>query len=225
MKKKSLWIYIFGITIIIIGLIKLDTLISMVSILWNACRVLVFGAMMAFVINLIMAKIEKRLDFMKKGKRATSLLLSLILIFLFVYFLITLVVPSLTEAIGVIVQVLPKYFENAQKFLVSLFENNPQLADSIGNLDIDWKNLIQSAMNVLSTGVTNVVGTTFNVVTAIVNSVFNFVLMFIFAIYVLLEKERFIQLYHRLTNLYLSETVKRRMDLSLIHISEPTRPY
>ena len=144
MKKKSLWIYIFGITIIIIGLIKLDTLISMVSILWNACRVLVFGAMMAFVINLVMAKIEKRLGFMKKGKRATSLLLSLILIFLFVYFLITLVVPSLSEAIGVIVAVLPKYFENTQKFLVNLFENNPQLAESINNLDINWKNLIQS---------------------------------------------------------------------------------
>lgn len=70
---------------------------------------------MAFVINLVMAKIEKRLGFMKKGKRATSLLLSLILIFLFVYFLITLVVPSLSEAIGVIVAVLPKYFENTQE--------------------------------------------------------------------------------------------------------------
>ena len=220
MKKKSLWIYIFGITIIIIGLIKLDTLISMVSILWNACRVLVFGAMMAFVINLVMAKIEKRLGFMKKGKRATSLLLSLILIFLFVYFLITLVVPSLSEAIGVIVAVLPKYFENTQKFLVNLFENNPQLAESINNLDINWKNLIQSGINVLSTGVTNVLGTTFNVVTVIVNSVFNFVLMFIFAIYVLLEKERFIQLYHRLTNLYLSETVKRRMDRCLNIINQ-----
>lgn len=220
MKKRNLWIYIFGITIIIIGLIKLDTLISMVSILWNACRVLVFGAMMAFVINLVMAKIEKRLNFMKKGKRATSLLLSLILIFLFVYFLITLVVPSLSEAIGVIVQVLPKYFENAQKFLVDLFENNPQLANSINNLDIDWKNLIQSGINVLSTGVTNVVGTTFNVVTVIVNSVFNFVLMFIFAIYVLLEKERFVQLYHRLTKLYLSETVKRRMDRCLNIINQ-----
>ena len=220
MNKKSLWIYIFGITLIIIGLIKLDTLISMVAILWNACRVLVFGAMMAFVINLVMVKIEKRLDFMKKGKRATSLLLSLILIFLFVYFLITLVVPSLSEAIGVIVAVLPKYFENTQKFLVNLFENNPQLADSINNLDIDWKNLIQSAINVLSTGVTNIVGTTFNVVTVIVNSVFNFVLMFIFAIYVLLEKERFVQLYHRLTNLYLSEIVKRRMDKCLNIINQ-----
>ena len=220
MKKKSLWIYIFGITIIIIGLIKLDTLISMVSILWNACRVLVFGAMMAFVINLVMVKIEKRLGFMKKGKRTTSLLLSLILIFLFVYFLITLVVPSLSEAIGVIVQALPKYFENTQKFLVNLFENNPQLADSINNLDINWKNLIQSGINVLSTGVTNVVGTTFNVVTVIVNSVFNFVLMFIFAIYVLLEKERFIQLYHRLTKLYLSETIKRRMDKCLRIINQ-----
>ena len=220
MKKRNLWIYIFGITIIIIGLIKLDTLISMVSILWNACRVLVFGAMMAFVINLVMAKIEKRLGFMKKGKRATSLLLSLILIFLFVYFLITLVVPSLSEAIGVIVAVLPKYFENTQKFLVNLFENNPQLAESINNLDINWKNLIQSGINVISTGVTNVLGTTFNVVTVIVNSVFNFVLMFIFAIYVLLEKERFIQLYHRLTNLYLSETVKRRMDRCLNIINQ-----
>ena len=220
MKKRNLWIYIFGITIIIIGLIKLDTLISMVSILWNACRVLVFGAMMAFVINLVMAKIEKRLNFMKKGKRATSLLLSLILIFLFVYFLITLVVPSLSEAIGVIVQALPKYFENTQKFLVNLFENNPQLADSINNLDINWKNLIQSGINVLSTGVTNVVGTTFNIVTVIVNSVFNFVLMFIFAIYVLLEKERFIQLYHRLTKLYLSETIKRRMDKCLRIINQ-----
>lgn len=220
MKKKSLWIYIFGITIIIIGLIKLDTLISMVSILWNACRVLVFGAMMAFVINLVMAKIEKRLGFMKKGKRATSLLLSLILIFLFVYFLITLVVPSLSEAIGVIVAVLPKYFENTQKFLVNLFENNPQLAESINNLDINWKNLIQSGINVISTGVTNVLGTTFNVVTVIMNSVFNFVLMFIFAIYVLLEKERFIQLYHRLTNLYLSEIVKRRMDKCLNIINQ-----
>lgn len=220
MNKRNLWIYIFGITIIIIGLIKLDTLISMVSILWNACRVLVFGAMMAFVINLVMAKIEKRLDFMKKGKRATSLLLSLILIFLFVYFLITLVVPSLSEAIGVIVAVLPKYFENTQKFLVNLFENNPQLAESINNLDINWKNLIQSGINVLSTGVTNVVGTTFNVVTVIVNSVFNFVLMFIFAIYVLLEKERFVQLYHRLTNLYLSEIVKRRIDKCLQIINQ-----
>ena len=220
MNKRNLWIYIFGITIIIIGLIKLDTLISMVSILWNACRVLVFGAMMAFVINLVMAKIEKRLGFMKKGKRATSLLLSLILIFLFVYFLITLVVPSLSEAIGVIVAVLPKYFENTQKFLVNLFENNPQLAESINNLDINWKNLIQSGINVLSTGVTNVVGTTFNVVTVIVNSVFNFVLMFIFAIYVLLEKERFVQLYHRLTNLYLSKIVKRRIDKCLQIINQ-----
>lgn len=220
MKKRNLWIYIFGITIIIIGLIKLDTLISMVSILWNACRVLVFGAMMAFVINLVMSKIEKRLNFMKKGKRATSLLLSLILIFLFVYFLITLVVPSLSEAIGVIVAVLPKYFENTQKFMVNLFENNPQLAESINNLDINWKNLIQSGINVLSTGVTNVVGTTFNVVTVIVNSVFNFVLMFIFAIYVLLEKERFIQLYHRLTKLYLSEIAKRRIDKCLNIINQ-----
>lgn len=220
MKKKSLWIYILGITLIIIGLIKLDTLISMIHVLWNACKVLVFGAMLAFVINLVMSRIEKHLNFIKKGKRAVSLLLSLILIFLFVYFLITLVVPSFSEAVGVIVAVLPKYFNNAQKFLGDIFENNPQLSDYINNLDINWKSLIQSGMSVISTGVTNVVGTTFNVVTMIVNSIFNFVLMLIFAIYVLLEKERFVALYHRLTNLYLQEVTKARIDKCLRIINQ-----
>lgn len=220
MKRKSLWIYILGITLIIIGLIKLDTLISMISIFWNACKVLVFGAMLAFVINLVMSRIEKHLGFITKGKRAISLLLSLILIALFVYFLITLVVPSFSEAIGVILTVLPKYFDNAQKFLVEIFENNPQLSNYISNLDIDWKNLIQSVMSVISTGVTNVVGTTFNVVTMIVNSIFNFVLMLIFAIYVLLEKERFVSLYHRLTNLYLQEVTKNRLDKCLRIINQ-----
>ena len=220
MKKKSLWIYILGITLIIIGLIKLDTLITMIHVLWNACKVLVFGAMLAFVINLVMSRIEKHLNFIKKGKRAVSLLLSLILIALFVYFLITLVVPSFSEAIGVIIAALPKYFDNVQKFLVDIFENNPQLSDYISNLDINWKNLVQSGINVISTGVTNVVGTTFNVVTMIVNSIFNFVLMLIFAIYVLLEKERFISLYHRLTHLYLQETTKNRLDKCLRIINQ-----
>lgn len=215
MKNKNLWIYIIGIALIVIGIIKLDTLIAAFSIFLNACKVLIFGAMLAFVINLVMSKIEKNLSFIKKGKRPISLILSLVLIFLFVYFLIVLVVPSFTEAVGVIVSVLPRYFDDAQKFLGELFEKNPELSKYIGNLDIDWKSLIQSGISFISTGVTNVVGTTFNVVTMVVNSVFNFVLMLIFAIYVLLEKERFIRLYHRLTNLYLSDITKSRLDKCL----------
>lgn len=221
MKNKNLWIYILTITLIIIGIIKLDTLIAMISVLWNACRVLVLGAMLAFVINLVMSRIEKHLTFLNKGKRPISLILSLILIALFVYFLIILVLPSFSEAIGVIVSVLPKYFDNAQKFLADIFDKNPQLAHYINNLEINWKSLIQSAISFISTGVTNVVGTTFNVVTILVNSVFNFVLMLIFAIYVLLEKERFIHLYHRLTNLYLSPITKKRIDMCL-HIINQT---
>ena len=43
MNKKSLWIYIFGITLIIIGLIKLDTLISMVAILQSVHNLIFFA--------------------------------------------------------------------------------------------------------------------------------------------------------------------------------------
>lgn len=212
MKLKGLWSYILGITLIIIGLMKFDTLVDIFWIVWHACSTLIFGAMIAFVINLVMSRIEKHLTFLKKSRRGVSLILSLIIIFFILYLLIVLVAPSLSQAIGVLVSVLPKYFVNAQNFLEDLFKNNPQIANAIGSLDVNWKQLVQTAIGIVTSGVTNMVGTTFNVVTTIVNSVFNVFLMLIFAIYVLLEKERFARLYHRLTRIYLSSSNKRRLD-------------
>lgn len=215
MKKKNIWIYIAVITFILIGLIKLDVLIQTISLLWQASKVLVFGAMLAFVINLVMVRIEKHLGFMKKGKRAISLLLSLILICLFIYFLITLVFPSLIEASKVLINVCPKYFDNIQKYLADLFESNPQISEYISSLDINWKKILQSSIGIVSSGIGNVLGTTINVVSVVVSGVFNFVLIVIFAIYILLDKERFVRLYHRLTNLYLSCDMKERVDVCL----------
>lgn len=215
MKNKNIWKYIAGITIIVIGVLKLDVLLNMISMVWNASKVLVFGGMLAFVINLVMVRIENKLDFVQQGRRTISLITSLIFISLFIYFLITLVFPSLMEAGKVLIRVCPEYFDSIQKYLADLFENNPQIYRFIVSLDIDWKNILQNSFSVITAGVTNVVGTTVSVVSVVVSSVFNFILMVIFAIYVLLEKERFERLYHRLTDLYLPENLKSDLDVAL----------
>lgn len=220
---KRIWSYIFGIAILVVLIINLSSVTSFIGKIWTSCSILVFGAMLAFVINLIMRQIEKwvgNVKILKKKKRPISLLLSLIVIVFIFYFIVTLVVPTLIEAAQVIVGVLPEMYASIQKFLLSLFENNPQIARMIMNLEINWKELINQAWNFLSSGIGSLLGTTFNVVTTVVNSVFNVFLMIIVAIYLLLEKERFFRLYHRLTGLYLNKKHKAILDDALKTINQ-----
>ena len=214
----KIWLYILGIAALVIVIMKLDLIVDFLWMLWNACSILVFGAMLAYIINLILKRVEKgieKIPVIRKQKRGISLLISLAIIILIFYAMITLVVPSLIEAGTVLAKVLPGYFQQIQNFLVDLFEKYPEVVKTIQHVEIDWKNLLDQAWAIFTSGLSSIVGTTINLVTVVINSVVNIFLMIIVAIYFLLEKERFVRLYHRLTNLYLKPKVKQLIDHTL----------
>lgn len=223
---KKIWSYIIGIALIIVCIINLDKVGGVLSVIWNAIKVLVFGGMIAYVLNLIMTRIEKLIEKTKskplvKMKRGLSLLSSLLIVGMIVYLLLAIVIPSLGEASQVLIRVLPQYFEEIQRFLTNLFENNAQIVKLLDNLEVNWKQMIDQAVSFLGSGISSVVGSTFNIVNVVVSSIFNGFLSIIFAIYILLDKERFIRLYHRLCNLYLSKKQYEKLTnaLNIIHQS------
>lgn len=222
---KKIWTYIIGIALIVICILNLDKVGNFISIFWNAIKVLVFGAMIAYVLNLMMTRIELGIEktknkYLVKMKRVLSLLASLLFVGIIFYLLLAIVIPSLGQAGQVLIGVLPEYFKDIQDFLVNLFENNPSIVEFINTLEINWKELIDQTISFLGNGISNVVGSTFNVVNTVINSVFNGVLSIIFAIYVLLDKERFIRLYHRLGNLYLGQEKKNKITRALRIINQ-----
>lgn len=221
---RKIWAYIIGIALIVLCILNLDKVNDFIWMLWNAIKVLVFGGMIAYVLNLIMFRIEKGIEKSNikpliKGKRMISLLSSLVFVSVVIYLSIAIVVPALADAGQVLLKVLPYYFNNIQKFLTDLFENNPEIVHFISELEINWKDLMDQSIAFLSSGIGNVLGSTFNMVNAVVSSVFNAVLAIIFAIYLLAEKERFISLYHRLSNLFLTKERKDEMTnaLRIVH--------
>lgn len=202
----------------VILIINLDGVANFLGLLWSASRVLVYGAMIAYVINLVMVRVESLLSkgIKKPGTlRGLSLLVSLCIVLLIVYLLLTIVIPSLWQAIQVLFAAFPRYFGQLQTFLLKVFEDNPDLVKSINSLEIDWKSLLDQTWSFLQEGVGSLVGTTVGVVNTVITTLLNGFLSLIFAIYLLLDKERFIRLYKRLSALWLSNLWQARLTKAL----------
>ena len=65
-----------------------------------------------------------------------------------------------------------------------------QINNWFNSLEVNWDQIIQTGIDFLKNGAGNVLGTTFNVAVTVINSVMNFVIGFVFACYILLQKEK-----------------------------------
>lgn len=218
--EKINWKLLIVITALVILVLNFSHVVDFIQMCWGAISSLVFGAMLAFVINLIMRPIEEQLSHSKakliqKGKRSIALLLSILIVIAILVGLVWLVVPSLIEAGEVLAKVTPKYYEQVVDFITKLFKDNPQIVSTIDSFQINWKEITDKLMAFLSSGVSGVVGNAVNVVSSVVNSIVNTIIVIIFAIYVLLDKQRFVNLYHRASNLWLKPSTIERITQAL----------
>ena len=218
--------YIILTACLVLAIIKFDFIMNCFLTIVNAFSNIIFAAMLAYVINIIMSRIENllghvKINWINKYKRIWSLLLSLLIIAFVIYSLIHLILPEFFKALQVLLSALPKYFMQLQDFLEVLFKDMPNLSQSISSAQIDWKNIMSNILTIAGSGVTSLLDTTFNLVTTITGSLFNFLLIAIFALYLLLDKERFIRIYHRLARLYLPQDKYRQANKAwhIIHQS------
>lgn len=224
--EKMIRKYLLLIGLLVLVILNFHKLLDAIQVLWAACANIVFAAMFAYVVNIIMVRIERIIaksdqPVIKKIKRPLSLLLSLTILVLIVYILMALVFPALSEAVEILAASLPKAVSRLQDYLLALFNDNPKVSQLLDKLELNWKELLSNALAFVGNSVGNVVGTTLSMITTIASSLFNLLLIVIFAIYILLDKERFIRMYERLGKLYLKAGHKARLDqaLKIIHHS------
>lgn len=222
---KMITKYILLIACLIVIIVNFNSVLGGFQMIVNAFSNIIFATMLAYVINIIMTRIENLLSkvnhqVIQKMKRPLSMIFSLIIIVIVIFSLIRLVVPEFMKAVGVLSSALPTYFIELQDFLTRLFVDMPELAKNIQAIQIDWNNLFSNVLSFAGSGIGSVLGTTFNLVSVITNSLFNILLIFIFSLYLLLDKDRFLRLYHRLTKLFLSERNCKILNTSLTVIHQ-----
>lgn len=212
--------YIILIAFVILFITNINKVSVMLSWLWSGISNIVYAIMLAYVLNIILVKVEKLMSsFLPKLKfsikRPLSIVVTFLIVVVIVYTLVSLIIPEIINASKVLAESIPVYASHIQEFLSDIFKDFPSIVSSIENTQIDWKEFANKAISFLTTGITNIFYTSLNFITIITGSVINIVMILVLSIYLLLDKERFIRFFERLENIYLKEKAKIGLNLAL----------
>lgn len=150
----------------------------------------VVGAAIAFVINVPMRAIEKKL-FPKSGKldkvrRPLAFVLTLLAVVAVVSVVVILVVPQLVETFKTLGSKVPAFMDKAEEYIEGIFKDYPQIQSTISELSLDWSGIMTSVSGWVQDGLSS----TIDVAASAVNGIVSAFIGFVFAIYILLQKEK-----------------------------------
>ena len=193
--KKILGIVIIGI-VLYLGLKNFATVWEGISAVLGIISPFILGACLAFIINIPMRFFERKLSKIKnkKGKtrlskgviKGISLCLAIAVIVVIFALIIRLVVPELINVIQLLIERMPYYIEEIGAFLENATKDIPDINTIISNMNIDVEQLKQQAIEIA----TNFLTSSISVITSFIAGVINFVIALIFAIYILVGKQK-----------------------------------
>ena len=183
----------------------------------------ILGFIIAFILNVLMIRVEKVLNKFfnvnkfKLIKRVTSISLSILILLGVLLLVVQLVIPEISNAIKLIVASLPDVFEMLAKLSKGDTGISLQLKSFFNSVDVQA--LVSDLSEFAKIGFTGVLGSTVDILSMFVNGIFNVVVGFVFAIYILMSKETL----KRQTRKLLSVCVTPKITNKIIEIAAVSR--
>lgn len=173
-----------------------------------------FGAGIAFILNIPMNCFEKlwQTKSPKKGtakksklKRPISILISLILIILIISFIVKLVIPQLISVIVMFAGNIPDLAYDVKEWALSLTQQYPEVRDQISGIEINWDQIINELMNFVKNFAGSFVTSSIGFVVSVIGGIFDAIVSVVFAIYILMSKEKLAEQLKKIVKAYFSE--------------------
>lgn len=170
---------------------------SFVNALISAFQPFILGASFAFILNLLVKRIENWLMKWQKEYKSWFRILAIISSFMFVililFFLVFLVIPDLERTVTSFIEVVPNQVSVIIQWVNHFFDNNTEIIQFVQNLDIDLNSIQQELINYAQTFATNTLGNIVSFITGAVNSVVTIFIAIVFAFFLLTNKEKIIR--------------------------------
>ena len=219
-KLKQIYLLILYVAVIILLLIYSDVLFMGLKLAVGIFLPFLIGAAIAFILNIPMNGIEKKIfkkwngKFAAKVKRPLSMVLSIVFVVAIVALVIVAVVPQLRTTITTLGAKVTPFLQNLLVWLESLTTDYPELAAQIQeleNMEFNWDSIIGNVGSFLKNGVGSMVGSTVTVASSIIGGVANVFIAFVFAIYILSQKEKLQEQAIRILNAYAPVKLNRNV--------------
>lgn len=191
---KTFMLMVCGAILFYVGLQNITVVMHAGSWLFSVISPFILGAAIAFVVNVPMSRIEYHLfekrNSQMKGQRPISFIVTLALVISILIVVIYIVVPQLADTIRTIGQQLPGAFAATQAWLISKMGYWTELQGLLEQITIDWDEIIRKVSVMLQNMASTMLDSGIGAITNIVGAVVNFFIGFVFAIYILLSKEK-----------------------------------
>ena len=196
--KKLRQLILFTI-VILIALWNYNIILGWIGFAFGIIFPFLLGGAIAFVLNVPMNFLEEKIfrnkylrdkKVAKRLARPVSLVLTIAIVIGVVVLVMFVVIPELTKTVISLGMTIRAFVPDAQRFLDDLFTNNSEISKWLSDLNLDVDKLMDSAMSFFQNGAGNVLNSTMSAIGSIVSGVTTFVIAFVFACYVLLQKEK-----------------------------------
>ncbi len=180
-----------------------------IGVLFNILSPFIAGAAIAFIVNIPMTifetkifinrrrknkskKVVEKQKKVSKTKRAISITLSIGIIILIIAAAIFLVIPELVDVIAQIINLLPGLITDARDFINQMIIDYPDVEGILRNLQSNLESFNTEIIRELTSFGTKLVTSSFGLISSTINAIFNAVIAIIFAIYILVGKEKIV---------------------------------
>ena len=201
-RKEILKIVLFAV-LLIFAFIHIKEIWNFLGFLVKLLMPFIIGIVIAFVLNILIQFIEKKLlnksKMSNKSKRSISLILSLAFIFTFIIILLLLIIPQLKNTVELFVDNMPMYEENV-KMLLDKFNIDPSI---VAEIEEGVKNFGDVAIDFIKNNGDQILEITLGVATNVISVIVNFVVAVVFAIYLLVQKEKLLYQLNKVLRAYL----------------------
>lgn len=185
--------------VIIVCLWKYETVLDILFFLLNILTPFILGGAIAFVLNVPMNFVQRHLfkeerirnrKVSQKLARPVSMVLVLIAVFGIVAIVMFILIPQLGETFANLGRSIQAFIPQLQEWAARLFNDNKEIMDTVNNLEFDWNKIMDTGINFFKSGAGSVVDSTITAAKSIVSGLTTVFIAFVFAIYILLQKEK-----------------------------------
>ena len=204
--RKDIIIIISYIALVIFALVNFSKIIAFLGKVISIFSPFLLGIILAFVLNVLNNFIEKKIfgkikpsKIWNKIKRPLCITLSLILVFLTIFFVMNLLIPQLKNSASLFTDTLPAYKEDIIGIL-NKFDVDESTVNKVGEyLD----NFGKVSTDYIKGNSKDVITVTTEVATSVVNIISKGIITLVFAIYMIAQKETLSRQINKVMKAYL----------------------
>lgn len=196
----------------------------------SALSPVAIGFIIAYILNILMSFYERHYftklasnKYVNKTRRPVCLIGAILTFSVIVTATTALIVPELVKCVSLLVAEIPPVIE---KILKTDLVHKIIPAETMNTLmAVDWQEHIASVVNVVTTGIGDAAGVLFAAITSVFSLVVTAFLSVIFAIYLLIGKDRLTRQFEKIAKHYLPEKHTKRIKYVLTVTNDCFRKY